>query len=342
VDATQTDKPVAKHVQNMLYAGTDDGVYRIAGVPDPGETTAEKGLDAEQVYRVESFDDIDGIFATSESGLYHSPDGDDWQRLPVPEEQVYAVTASPDGERVYAGTRPARLFVADWTAGVPTDSDDWREVEGFRALREQTDWGIPRHDGMAQVRSLRTHPDAPDRIVAGVEVGGVHVSDDAGETWQNRHIEGFDAPHTDDIHHVELEDSETFVATTGSGLYRSTDAGRSWTRLDTAFSQRYFRQSFAHDGTVYAGAAPSSTASWAEDDDHVLAVSRGGDVAELADWPTPEAVAIGWTLVEGDVVAANHQGTLLRRTSDGWERVGSVPTPGEVRGRYMPLLWREP
>jgi hypothetical protein len=322
----------------MLYAGSDDGVYRVADVTEPGETRAEKVLDAEQAYRIKSFDGIDGIFATSESGLFYSPDGDDWQRLPVPEEQVYAVTASPDGERVYAGTRPARLFVAEW-AGAPTDPDDWQEVDGFRELREQTDWGIPRHDGMAQVRSLRTHPDEPERIVVGIEVGGVHVSDDSGETWQDRHIEGFDAPHTDDIHHLELEDCESFVASTGSGLYRSTDAGRSWTRLDTDFSQRYFRESFAHEGIIYAGAAPSSTASWAEDDTHVLTVSRDGDAAELADWPTPEAVPIGWALVDGEVVTANHQGTLLRNTADGWERVGTVPTPGEVRGRYMPLLW---
>lgn len=325
----------------MLYAGTDDGVYRIAGVPDPGATTAERVLAADQVYRIVAFEGIDGLFATAESGLYHSSDGDDWRRLSLPEEQVYAVTADPAGERVYAGTRPARLFVADWTAGVPTDPDDWREVAGFRDLRDETDWGIPRHDGMAQVRSLRTHPDTPERLVAGVEVGGVHVSDDAGQTWANRHIEGFDAPHTDDIHHVELADSETFVASTGSGLYRSTDAGRTWARLDTDVSQRYVRESFVHDGVVYAGAAPSSSSSWVEDDDHALLEARDGDAADRVDWPTPEAVALGWTLVDGDVVTATHRGTLLRRAPNGWERVGSVPTPGAVRGRYMPLLWRE-
>ncbi|MFC7132234.1 MULTISPECIES: WD40/YVTN/BNR-like repeat-containing protein [Salinibaculum] len=323
----------------MLYAGSDDGVYRIAGVPEPGETTAEKVLDAEQVYRVAVFDGIDGFFATSESGLYHSPDGDDWQRLPVPEEQVYAVTASPGGERVYAGTRPSGLFIADWSAGVPTDPDDWTAVEGFRQLRANADWGIPRHDGVAQVRSLRTHPDAPDRIVAGVEVGGVHVSDDGGETWDDRRIEGFDAPHTDDIHHVALGDSETFVASTGSGLYRSTDAGRTWTRLDTGYDQRYVREAVVHDGVVYAGVAPSSSSSWAEDDDHVLVTSRDGESADPVDWPTPEAVAIGWCVVDGDPVAANHQGTLLRRGAEGWTRVGTVPTAGSVRGRYLPLLW---
>ncbi|WP_159903890.1 WD40/YVTN/BNR-like repeat-containing protein [Salinirussus salinus] len=325
----------------MLYAGSDDGVYRIAGVPGPDETTAERVLEAEDVYRVERYDPLEGLFATAESGLYYSPAGDDWLRLPVPEEQVYAVTVDPAGERVYAGTRPARVFVADWDG--PPGADRWTELDGFRALRDRADWGIPRHDDLAQVRSLRTHPGAPDRLVAGVEVGGVHLSDDRGASWVDRSIEGFDAPHTDDIHHIALPDPGTLVASTGSGLYRSEDAGRTWTRLDTGHRQRYFREASVHDGAVYAGAAPASSSSWEEDRDHALLVSRerGGEGLQQVDTPTPEEVPLGWCVVEGDPVTATHRGTLLRRDDGEWERAGSVPTPGAVRGRYMPLCWVE-
>ena len=28
--------------------------------------------------------------------------------------------------------------------------------------------------------------ETPDRLIAGVEVGGVHISDDQGETWTER------------------------------------------------------------------------------------------------------------------------------------------------------------
>lgn len=346
----------------MLFAGTDDGVYRITGVREPGETSAEKVLDAEQVYRVCQFDAVDGLFVTAESGLYYSPDGDDWTALSLPEEQVYAVTAAPSGDRLYAGTRPARVFTAEWDAadserdaadsergagglesgtGVPTDEQDWQEVSGFRELRERADWGIPRHDGISQVRSLRTHPDAPDRIVAGVEVGGIHVSDDRGETWTDRRIEGFDAPHTDDIHHVALADSETLVASTGSGLYRSTDVGRTWDRLDTEHCQRYFREAFVHDGVTYAGGAPASSASWEEDADHALFESHDGQTLEPVSSPTPEAVALGWCESDGDVLAATHGGTLLQRQPTGWQTVGTIPTSGSVRGRYLPLSWDE-
>jgi hypothetical protein len=326
----------------MLLAGNDDGVYRIDGVRESETSSAEKVLDAGRVVHVERFDGADGLFAASESGLFHSSAGSEWTALGVPEEPVYAVTAASAGERLYAGTRPARVFVADLRTGLPDDERDWEELDGFRELRERADWGIPRHDGRAQVRSLCTHPDAPDRIVAGVEVGGVHVSEDGGESWTARQIEGFDAPHTDDIHHIALADEETLVASTGSGLFRSPDAGRTWDRLDTDYSQRYFREAFAHDGRVYAGGAPASSASWEKDDDHALFEAEDGRRLDRAPSPVPDEVAIGWCAVDGDAVAATHGGTLIRRDADGWRRVGNVPTSGGARGRYMPLAWYDP
>jgi len=320
----------------MLIAGSDDGVYRL---PDPESTDAEQVLDAGRVWRVRQFDGLDGVFAAGETGLYHSLDGREWRSLAGPAEQVYAVAANPAGDRLYAGTRPARVFVADCASGPPTDAAAWSELDGFRALREQEDWGIPRHDGMAQVRSLRTHPYDPDRIVAGVEVGGVHVSDDGGETWETRTIDGFDAPHTDDVHHVELADAETVVAATGSGLYRSTDAGRTWDRLDAGHHQRYFREAFAQDGTLYAGGATGPSTTWVDEDDHALFECRGGSRLERVESPRPGEVVIGWCDVDGDVLAATHRGTLLRRDPDGWRVAGAIPTTERTRGRYLPMTW---
>ncbi|GKZ15987.1 hypothetical protein HAL_38680 [Haladaptatus sp. T7] len=333
-------KPPPIDFVHMLIAGSDDGVYRISGLRESGGTTAEKLLDAEKVFRVEQFDGPDGLFVAAKSGVYYSPDGDEWTTLSVPDEEVYSVTVAPSGERLYAGTRPARLFVADFGSGVPSDAEAWAEVVGFRELRDRIDWGLDRHDGLAQIRSLRTHPDAPERLVAGVEVGGVHVSDDGGENWRSRCID-CDAPHTDDIHHLVLEDEGTIVASTGSGLYRSTDVGRTWTRLDGDHDQRYFRGAFVHDGTVYAGGAPASSSSW-EEGNHALFASHDGKSLERISFPTSDEVAIGWCAVDGDVLTATHRGTLFRHRSGDWETVGSVPTPGRVRGRYMPLTWYEP
>lgn len=326
----------------MLYAGSDDGVYRIPGFGDGREAPSEHVLRAEQVYRLRQFDDFDGLFATAETGLYHTLDGVEWTAVPHPRDQVYAVAAGPSDGRLYTGTRPAEVYVAESTKGAPTDPDAWTELRGLRQLGAELDWGLERHDNLAQVRSLQTHPTASDRLVAGVEVGGVHVSDDRGETWASRRIEGFDAPHTDDIHHLAMPDAETLVASTGSGLYRSTDVGRSWSRLDTGYRQRYFREALEYAGRLYAGAAPASSTSWESDPDHALFEADAGETLERVESPVPDEHPIGWEVVDGAPVVGTHRGTLLRRGGDGWERVGSAPTPGSVRGRYLPLAWFDP
>lgn len=326
----------------MLFAGSVDGVYRIEGAREPGATEAERVLAADEVYGLRQFDTPVGLFATTTSGLYLSPDGRRWTGVSLPGEGVYSVAAGGAGDSLYAGTRPARLFAADSSAGLPTDAAAWDEVDGFAQLRARTDWAIPRHDGLAQLRSIRTDRAEPDRIVAGVEVGGVYVSDDGGQTWTARTIDGFDEPHTDDIHHLALADAETIVASTGSGLYRSTDVGRTWTRLDTAHSQRYFREAFVHDGTIFAGGAPRHPATWEEEADHALFASRDGETLERESSPTTDEVAVGWCAIGDDVVTVTHRGTLLRGRRGEWTVAGSVPTPGRDRVQCVPLAWHAP
>lgn len=326
----------------MLYAGSDDGVYRLPGFGDAAEPAAERVLDAERVYRLRAFNGIAGLFATTKSGLYHTVDGDAWTAVPHPRDRVYAVAASPDADRLYTGTKPAEVYVAELNGAVPSGPDAWRELPALRELGSELDWGLERHDNVAQVRSLRTHPDAPDRLVAGVEVGGVHVSPDRGQTWTSRRIVGFDAPHTDDIHHLGMPDVATLVASTGSGLFRSTDAGRTWSRLDRGHRQRYFREALEHDGRLYAGAAPASSSSWETDPDHALFEAAAGHPLERVQSPVPGEHPIGWGVVDGVPVVGTHRGTLLRRDPAGWTVAGDVPTPGAVQGRYLPLAWFEP
>lgn len=323
----------------MLLAGSDDGVYRVDDVNGADEQDAVRVLASGRVLRIRSFDAIDGVFAATTDGLYYSMNGDEWVDLDVPQDAVYAVTATPDGTNIYAGTRPAHLYTAEIT-----DSDslraglDWDELDGFRALATRADWGIDRHDGIAQVRSLQIPADTPDRLVAGVEVGGVYVSDDRGATWQDRRISGFDAPHTDDIHHLALEDSETIVAATGSGLYRSTDTGRSWSRLDTEHRQSYFREVAVHDGVRFAGGSPTSPRYWTDDRDHGLFECHDGETLLSAAMPAADEVAVGWCMTGEKLITATNRGTLLQRTPDAWREVGSIPVPESVHGRCIPLM----
>lgn len=319
----------------MLIAGSDDGVYRVDGV-DTGDATVEQVLDAGAVMRLRTFGGVDGIFAASRTGLYHSADGEEWTDLGVPREKVYSVAASPDGT-LHAGTRPAHVYTASLGEDTGLDDLTWRDRDQFQSLPSREEWRLPRHENLAQVRDLHVPAGAPDRVVAGVEVGGVHVSEDGGETWTERR----DSVH-DDVHELVAVDAETFVAATGFGLFRTTDAGRSWTRLDEGFEQRYFRSALAVDDTVYTGAALAHTSTWVEDDAApALFVCRDGETLERVDHARPAETVTGLAAFDGGVAAGTHTGTVMVDDGSGWSVVGSIPT-ADPPVSYTPLVEFEP
>ena len=250
---------------------------------------------------------------------------------------MYSVVASSDGERLYAGTHPAHLYVPS------DDGATWDELKGFQDLPSRDQWHTPRHRNETHVRSLGVHPETPDRVIAGVEVGGVHISDDQGETWTERRdgvsasdasggssrVERSDGVH-DDIHHVLIVGPDEYVASTGDGLYRTRDTGQSWTRLDTELDHRYFREAFALDGRLYAAAARSSPGTWSGENgaDAILVESTDtGETFEAVSYPgEPEEVVLAWTAVDGTVLAGTNDGRLISRGSDGtWTDAGQVP-----------------
>jgi hypothetical protein len=321
----------------MLLAGTENGLYRITSIDAPGESAVEQALDAGAVMRVRSFDSFDGVFAATTTGLYHSPDGYEWTNLDVPQQKVYSVGAAPDG-RLYAGTRPAHVYVADTDGAIDSDNTpEWHELDGFQELPSREEWRLPRHDDLAQVRDVHVHPDAPDRVIAGVEVGGVHVSEDGGETWTERRGEAHD-----DVHELCVLGPDEFVAATGFGLFWTVDGGRSWTRLDEGYDQRYFRSVAAVDQAVYTGAALAHTATWKEDDaDPELFVSSDGETLEPVAHPRDDETVTGITGRDDAVLIGTHRGAILQGRADDWSVIASLPVSEDFAGSYTPLLWVE-
>ncbi|MGB9965749.1 WD40 repeat domain-containing protein [Halobacterium sp. CBA1126] len=319
----------------MLLAGADKGVYRVSGVTDPGDITVRKVLDAPRAERVRHFDAVDGVFAATETGLYYSANGRDWADLHVPEDTVWAVTIAPSGDRIYAGTVPAKVYVSSLPAeGIAAEELEWRELDGFRQLPSRDEWGVPRHNNQGRVRDLCIHPASPNRLIAGVEPGGVHVSTDGGETWTERN----DGVH-DDIHSLHVVADGELLAATGVGLYRTTDAGRLWTRLDDHVKQRYFRTVYQYEGVVYASAAnvPPSAQWETPDADPELFTSQHGTSLEQIDVPCADEVVVGWTTLDEMLIGATHRGTLLKTHGETWEIIGELPSSETIPGCYYNL-----
>jgi photosystem II stability/assembly factor-like uncharacterized protein len=133
-----------------------------------------------------------------------------------------AFAPSPSG-RV---TNPYHAVVAAQPAGgSPFTAMRWRSIGPYRAGRTKAVTGVP---------------GKPHTFLVGVVNGGVWRTDDAGRTWQPL----FDRQPTGSIGDVAVAPSDPDVIyvgsgeglhrpdlSTGDGLYKSTDGGRTWTHL---------------------------------------------------------------------------------------------------------------
>ncbi len=217
-----------------LYIGTHDGVC-FATTSDGGdswETGPQHGLShaaarlapcAKQSRRV--------YLACYESGLLRSDDGGvSWKTLEsYPSDYAHSVAVHPDNpDIVYAGSEPAALFRS------ADGGESWEECAAFRAAPESKDWFF-HGNRLPHVRDLRLAPGKPERIYAGIEVGGMVRSWDAGDSWKQLH--GMDA----DVHliHVSQSEPDVVYAATAEGPYRSKDAGDSWQTLAGGLERRY-------------------------------------------------------------------------------------------------------
>lgn len=187
-------------------------------------------------------------------GLFRSDDnGGIWERVGLESERafdsdIWSITVDPhDPDRIWVGTRP----------GV------WRSTDGgasFEPLDTSIAGDCP--IGVPRTTNIVVDPDDPSTVWASVEVDGLHVSRDGGETWSRLPQIGPD-PFHDDVHGFAIRTNPDargqFLATSPFGLARSDDRGATWdwqafapfpgiSKMDGAYS-RCVREPW-DDGTI--------------------------------------------------------------------------------------------
>jgi len=173
------------------------------------------------------------ILAGTTNGVFRSDDlGQTWRDANhgLTQRHIRWLAYHPDiSDREFAGTEPTGIFVSH------DGAQTWRECPEIAPLRDAHGWFLPYSSGAGCVRGFAFRG---TRAYAAVEVGGVLVSDDGGETW--RLAEGSDGnPDLDgppepfiypDVHsiHAHPTSPDLVFAPTGGGFYRSTDGGQTW------------------------------------------------------------------------------------------------------------------
>ena len=173
------------------------------------------------------------ILAGTENGIFCSNDeGQTWEEasrgLTTP--HIRWVAFHPNtSDLVFAGTEPANIFISH------DEGKSWRACPEVAELRDRFKWSLPYSPEAGCVRGFAFHG---ARAYGAVEVGGVLISDDKGETWQlaqgsdgKPDLQGPPEPFVyPDIHSLEVHPSspDLVYAPTGGGFYRSSDGGKTW------------------------------------------------------------------------------------------------------------------
>ena len=249
---------------------------------------------------------------TEHSGLFISNNGGaDWKRADpnVPRFTTTSMLALPG--KILVGTVPAALYCAGTGAG-------WQELEGVRQAAKGSTFP-PSPELGSRTRSLAIEPQTPHRLYAGIEVGGMLVSDDGGSHWEPANA-GLDDP---DVHQI-LPSTQTHglvVAVCGEGIFRSMDRGAHWKNV-TPPGPRTYGTAVAEDreGSIYLAMALGRPNTWlrTERADAAIFVSRDGAQWELITDGLRGGVLDVCTGVDGrGAFAATSEGEVVSINGEG-------------------------
>ena len=186
-----------------------------------------------------------------------------------------------------------------------------------------------------------------------IEEGGVIQSLDAGESW--RYVSKGEAETFrpvsrvtgvyQDCHVVRLsfQDPDSLVVSTGDGLYRSDDCGKSWRRLDRGYRmKKYFGPVVLHphEPNIIYTAASVAPPSGATNESSIYKSTDGGtSFKEVATEIRPLYI-VGWNALVMDSLDAESlyfgaaDGKLYSSSDSGekWHKLDvELPNEGRIR-----------
>jgi photosystem II stability/assembly factor-like uncharacterized protein len=284
---------------------------------------------------------------TSSDGLWRSEDGGQtWAQVGegVLRPRVTAVAVSPparvrgaegatpggddggaaEGDVVYAGTEPTRLFRS-------TDGgESWEECRALLALPSAPTWSFPPRPETSHVRWIATDPLVPGRLFIAVEAGALVTSADRGETWIDRRPGGPYDTHTLIIH---PRVPDRLYSAAGDGYFESHDGGVTWGRREEGLEHRYvwgLAVDPADPERVVISAARSAGAAHGGGRAESWLYRRKGDGpwrAVTRGVPDPAGSTISALVADpgapGVAYAANNRGVYRSEDlGESWERLG--------------------
>jgi photosystem II stability/assembly factor-like uncharacterized protein len=174
----------------------------------------------------------DTVYAGSRrGGVWRSDDaGASFSDAGLRDQQIYSIAVSPADGAVYAGCEPSML----WRSR--DRSATWEELAALRDIPSAPTWSFPPRPWTSHVRWIAPSPHDADRLLVGIELGGVMLTEDGGTTWMD-HRPGAQ-PDCHALAWHPAAEGRAYEAG-GGGAAWSFDAGRTWKPADDGRDRNY-------------------------------------------------------------------------------------------------------
>ncbi len=192
--------------------------------------------------------------AVAFDGGYRTQDGGKtWEK--VLDGDVRTFTVDPHDERVvYAGIGPVRLFRSE------DGGSRWEPLDGLLQLSDEvkSKWTVPgQYQGIQHphVRYIFAHHDDTNLLFVLLEHGGVVLSRDRGQTWEDA---SSGIPYLD-MHLLRNYpgSKERYYVSSARGFFRSDDGGSQWRRVENGMPWAYTElYSYSHEWLFLPGDTP--------------------------------------------------------------------------------------